>query len=123
LDLSIDQSALQGFRRFAIGSVLLGIETGKMLSDDLVGAVPFEPFRPGIPGGNPAVSIQQKDGIFLKALDKQPHRVLALSQHSLVPGQSLRLIHHAVKYALKVSRSSKFRKRKQWRGVWDAVQE
>src|SRR5262249_36763317 len=94
----------------------------KMLSDDLVGAVAVELLGPGIPGGNPAVRVQQKDGIFLEALDEQPHRVLALSQHGLVPGQSLRLIHHA-QFALKVSRSSKFRKRKQRRGFHLLVKE
>src|SRR5690606_36527690 len=47
--------------------VLLGIEGGKMFSDDFVRFIPFEPPGAGIPARDIALRIEHVDGIVLHA--------------------------------------------------------
>src|SRR5687767_8234485 len=61
----------------AVRPILLGVETGKMLADYLVGAIALDRHGAGIPVGDPTLGIEHVDRIFANALDEQAEALLA----------------------------------------------
>ena len=60
----------QHLRRHAGALFLLGVKARKVLPDDLVGAIPFDPLGAGIPGGDPALRIEHVDRIIGDRFDQ-----------------------------------------------------
>ncbi len=60
-----------GFRQ-AGRLVLVSVETGEVLSEDLFLAVALEPLGAPVPARHPAFRIQHVDGVVADALDQQP---------------------------------------------------
>src|SRR5262249_28306078 len=51
---------------------LLRVEAGEVLPEDLLGPVPLDPLRAGVPADDVALRIQQKDGVIGGAVHQQP---------------------------------------------------
>src|SRR5579872_4702030 len=69
-----------------------GIKHGKMLADDLVSLVALDPLRSLVPGRDPAILVQQEDGIISYATHQQTEDFVALSQTGFGMLPSRRLV-------------------------------
>lgn len=65
------------------GGVLLRVETGEMLTDNLVSLIPLDALRAGVPTDDVALGIQQIDRVVGDALDKEPEQLLSMPQFLL----------------------------------------
>ena len=53
------------------------------MTDNLIGGVPFDPLGAGIPTDNPALRVQQKDGVVTNCVHEHPIFFFAIPQRSL----------------------------------------
>src|SRR5207302_907884 len=73
----------EGAQMFFSTPVLVGVEDGKILPDDFMGAVAFDALGPGIPRPNMALGIQHVDSVVRHGLDE--HIQLSLGIRDLLP--------------------------------------
>jgi hypothetical protein len=76
----------QRLGRQARGTVLFGIETREMLTENLGSCVPFDPLCALVPAHHAAARVEQEDRVVLDALDQQPELLggeLARAAHPL----------------------------------------
>ena len=66
--------------RFAGRAVLRCVEKRKVLPDDLIGPVAFDPFGAVIPGRDVSRGVEHEDGVVLHAVDQQAEHLLAAAQ-------------------------------------------
>src|SRR2546425_1828690 len=57
--------------RLALRHIVRGIERREVLTHDLVGAVPLDALRSGVPAGDPPVGVEHENGAVLDALDQE----------------------------------------------------
>src|SRR5690349_18063393 len=61
-------------------AVFLGVESGKMLADDLVGTVALDALGPAVPGGDDAVAVELEDRVVDDGVHEPPEALLALNE-------------------------------------------
>ena len=64
-------------------AVLLGVEGGEMLADDLFGLEALDPLGAGVPAGHEALRVEHVDGVVDDRLDEQPERDRTCNPSSL----------------------------------------
>ena len=69
--------------RLACRLVFVGVEAREMTADDLAGQVALDPLRAEVPVCNPALFVEQIDGVVGDALDEQPELFLAFAERIL----------------------------------------
>src|SRR6266516_3201397 len=69
--------------RLALRHIVRGIERREVLTHDLVGAVPLDALRSGVPAGDPPVGVEHENGAVLDALDQELERLFAPMQRVL----------------------------------------
>ena len=71
---------LQRPQRYVRGPILVGIEAGEMLADDLGSGIALHPLRARVPVRDVPGRIEHEDGVVGDALDQQAELLLAPSQ-------------------------------------------
>src|SRR6266436_10277914 len=74
---------LQRPLRLALRHIVRGIERRAVLTHDLVGAVPLDALRSGVPAGDPPVGVEHENGAVLDALDQELEGLFAPTQRVL----------------------------------------
>jgi hypothetical protein len=80
LILALAQSGLQRELRLAPGAILFRVESGEMLTDDLVCGISLDALRARVPVGDGALGVEHIDGVILHAFDKHPEALLAIEK-------------------------------------------
>ena len=73
---ALASSDLQLARRLPCREVLLRVEDGEMLPDDLFRPVPLDAFGAGVPGGDHPLGREHEDGVVGDAVDQLPEALL-----------------------------------------------
>ena len=81
-------AALGGDAEYLFGPAPFNIfrrtDAGKVVTDNLIGSVPFNKLSPGIPTDNPALRIHHKNGVALDSVEEHPVIFFALSERVLL---------------------------------------
>src|SRR5256886_8813924 len=92
--------------RLALRHIVRGIERREVLTHDLVGAVPLDALRSGVPAGDPPVGVEHENGAVLDALDQELEGLFAPMQRVRV---SLRAVKSRVTLANPITAPSESR--------------
>jgi hypothetical protein len=64
-------------------------EAGKVVTNNLVGCVTFDPFGTGIPTDNLAPRVHHEDGVVMDSIEEQPISFFAFSEFVLQKGKGV----------------------------------